>query len=88
VNRFMTEMDAAEAELVLPFPLQNDLTRPLRRAAAQQGRPEFLSLWAGQALRLARRQKASKLVATLVRDMEGTLQRLRSADDATRSHTA
>jgi len=47
VNRFMSEMDARQ-DVVLPFPLQNSLTRPLRAAAAKQGKAEFLSLWAGQ----------------------------------------
>jgi hypothetical protein len=44
---------------ILPFPLQNALTRPLRTAAARQGRAEFLSLWAGQGVRMARRTKAA-----------------------------
>ena len=56
VNRAMTEIDNAGSEAILPFPLQNALTRPLRNAAAKQGRSEFLSLWAGQGVRLARRQ--------------------------------
>jgi hypothetical protein len=33
--------------------LQDALTRPLWTTAAQQGRAEFLSLWAGQGVRLA-----------------------------------
>lgn len=66
VNRFMDEVDGAGgAAGVLPFPFQNALTRPLRAAAAQQGRAEFLSLWAGQGVRLARAQSAADLVARL-----------------------
>jgi nitronate monooxygenase len=77
VNRFMTEMDAAEAAgAVLPFPLQNALTRPLRSAAAKQGRAEFLSLWAGQGLGLARRRPAAELVAELARETEAVIARL------------
>src|SRR5277367_3577806 len=39
VNRFMREMEAGgEADTILPFPFQNVLTRPLRAAAAKQGR--------------------------------------------------
>jgi len=77
VNRFMREIDAADADIA-PFPLQNALTRPLRSAAAQQGRAEFLSLWAGQGAPLARRQGAAELVARLdaeTRDVLGRLQR-------------
>ncbi len=68
INRFMTETDAAGA--ILPFPMQNALTRPLRTAAGQQGRAEFLSLWAGQGVGLARRQPAAELVARLARQTE------------------
>jgi nitronate monooxygenase len=76
-NRFMTEMEATgPGDHILPFPLQNTLTRPLRAAAAKQARPEYLSLWAGQGLRLARRQPASELVARLAREAIETLARL------------
>jgi nitronate monooxygenase len=77
VNRFMTEVEHGEgAEALLPFPLQNALTRPLRQAAAQQGRAELLSLWAGQGLRLARRQPAATLIARLVLETEAVVRRL------------
>lgn len=65
VNRFLKEVDAT-ADTIAPFPLQNALTRPLRSAAAKQGRAEFLSLWAGQGAPLARRLPAAALVARLV----------------------
>ncbi|HEV8676161.1 MAG TPA: nitronate monooxygenase [Methylomirabilota bacterium] len=77
VNRFMTEVDrAGAAGAILPFPLQNALTRPLRSAAAQQGRAEFLSLWAGQGVRLARRQSAGDLVARLADEAAAAVGRL------------
>jgi len=72
VNRFMREVDGGD---VLPFPLQNTLTRPLRAAAAKANRAEFLSLWAGQGVRMARRQKAADLVARLAAEAETTLRR-------------
>lgn len=74
VNRFMTEVD--ESGAILPFPLQNNLTRPLRAAAARLNRPEFLSLWAGQGVGLARRQPAGALIARLNRELEQALERL------------
>ena len=77
VNRFMAEVDRAEAAgAVLPFPLQNALTRPLRSAAAKQGRAEFLSLWAGQGVRLARRQSAADLIARLADETAAAIGRL------------
>jgi nitronate monooxygenase len=74
VNRFMRDIDAAGD--VLPFPLQNALTRPLRTAAATQGRTECLSLWAGQGVRMARRQTTADLVAALVKETDDALTRL------------
>ncbi|HET7091663.1 MAG TPA: nitronate monooxygenase, partial [Anaerolineae bacterium] len=77
VNRFMTAVDRADApEAILPFPLQNALTRPLRNAAARQGRAEFLSLWAGQGVRLARRQSATTLITRLANETEVAIRRL------------
>jgi nitronate monooxygenase len=70
MNRFMREMDSAQEEVIQYFPLQNALTRPLRKAAAEQGRAEFLSLWAGQGVRLARRQPAAELIARLTREID------------------
>jgi nitronate monooxygenase len=76
-NRFMTEMEALGiGDHILAFPFQNTLTRPLRTAAARQGRAEYLSLWAGQGLRLARRQPASELVACLAQETMETLEHL------------
>jgi nitronate monooxygenase len=79
VNRFMNEVETPEAtDAILPFPFQNALTRPLRSAAAKQGRSEFLSLWAGQGVRLARRQSAGELIVNLVRETEEAIQKLRA----------
>jgi nitronate monooxygenase len=74
VNRFMLEVERAGA--ILPFPHQNALTRPVRAAASKQGRAEFLSLWAGQGVRLARRQPAARLVARLAEELDAALARL------------
>jgi len=77
VNRFMTEVDRADApEAILPYPLQNALTRPVRNAAAKQGRGEYLSLWAGQGVRLARRQAAADLIARVAEETEAVVRRL------------
>ena len=54
VNAFEQRVDA-RPEAILPYPLQNALTRPLRTAAAKAEDPEYLSLWAGQGAPLLRR---------------------------------
>jgi nitronate monooxygenase len=77
VNRFMTACESRDAaRSILPFPLQNDLTRPLRSAAAKQGRAEFLSLWAGQGVRLAQRRPAAQLVECLAVETESAVRKL------------
>ena len=79
VNRFMTEVESKVGEdAILPFPVQNALTRPLRTAAAKQGRAEFLSLWSGQGVRLARRQSAADLVDRLAKEIDATLAALQN----------
>lgn len=82
VNRLMTEIDRLDTsfEAILPYPLQNALTRPLRNAAAKQGRSDYLSLWAGQGVRLARRQSAAELVARLANETESVIRRLSALD--------
>jgi nitronate monooxygenase len=62
-NRFMRELRDVEAE-VPAYPVQNRLTQPLRAAAAKADQPDMISLWAGQAVRMARQGGAESLVRT------------------------
>jgi nitronate monooxygenase len=76
-NRFMTEVEGdPSGAAILPYPFQNALTRPLRSAASRQGRSEFLSLWSGQGVRMARRQSARELIARLVSETDAAIERL------------
>jgi nitronate monooxygenase len=61
---------------ILPFPVQNKATGPLRAAAARQNNPDYVSLWAGQAYTLARRMGAAELVRTIAEEYEDASQRL------------
>lgn len=80
INRFMTEISKAIPDSKIPpFPVQHQLTRPLRSAAARAGKAEFLSLWAGQALRLARRQSAADLITRLVRETDEAILKLKGS---------
>jgi nitronate monooxygenase len=63
-NAFMASVDGRD--LILPYPLQNALTRAMRTAAAEQGLPDYLSLWAGQGVARARALPAGELVARLL----------------------
>jgi nitronate monooxygenase len=61
---------AANESAILPYPLQNALTRSMRSAAAAQGNAEFLSLWAGQGVARSRQMPAGDLVAKLLEESE------------------
>lgn len=71
-NRFLREFEGQDGR-ILEFPLQNALTRPMRTEATKQNRSEYLSLWAGQGVRMARRQTAAELVARLAREYRAAL---------------
>jgi nitronate monooxygenase len=73
VNRFLREV----GDDVPPFPIQNQLTRPLRTAAAKAGRAEFLNLWSGQGVRMTRRQSAAALIARIKAEMENSVRALK-----------
>jgi nitronate monooxygenase len=67
VNEFMRQLTPVAAEIP-PYPIQNALTGPIRRAAGQANRPEYLSLWAGQAASMSRGIPAADLFAALLRE--------------------
>jgi nitronate monooxygenase len=69
-NRMSDELASATLP---PYPVMNALTRPLRRAAAAAGRSEFLSLWAGRGVPMARSIHAGELVAALERETDAAL---------------
>jgi len=64
-NAFIAKCGAA-TNCILPYPLQNSLTRAMRTAAAQQGIADFLSLWAGRGVARATSLPAGDVVASLV----------------------
>lgn len=63
---FVTEMSAYHGAIP-PYPVQNALTTDIRKAAAAQGNPQLMSIWAGQGLRLTTTRKASDIVQDTIR---------------------
>lgn len=49
-NEFIEQMKDA---VIAPYPLQNDLTKAIRKEAANQGNPVYMSLWAGENVHLS-----------------------------------
>jgi nitronate monooxygenase len=60
-TKFMSDMGQYPGTIPV-YPIQNVLTREIRQAAAKANDPEYMSLWAGQGLRLAGEQSAETIV--------------------------
>ncbi|WP_317201269.1 NAD(P)H-dependent flavin oxidoreductase [Janthinobacterium sp.] len=73
VNRFMDIMEPLESQ-VPAYPVQNALTGVIRAAGAKAGDTEFMSLWAGTGVSLARGMPAAQLVQTLVAEWKAAAQ--------------
>lgn len=63
-NEFIERWNAA-ALTHLPYPWQNALTQPMRRAATAANQSGLLSLWAGQGVPMLRELSAEQLMAKL-----------------------
>ncbi|MEM6987309.1 MAG: nitronate monooxygenase, partial [Pseudomonadota bacterium] len=60
-------------QAVLPFPLQNSLTAPLRAASKRAGSIEAQSVWAGQGFQQMRAIGVAELVGTLMNERDAAL---------------
>ncbi|GGE13758.1 nitronate monooxygenase [Marinithermofilum abyssi] len=73
-NAFIQEMER-HPEPIPPFPIQNALTKPLRKFAAKQNNLEYMSLWGGQASALGRLEPAGELMERLQQEVEDLVSR-------------
>ncbi|MEO1191639.1 MAG: nitronate monooxygenase [Pseudomonadota bacterium] len=71
-NRFLVEAFTARLPIA-PYPAQQAITSDLRRAAAEQDRPDLMALWAGQGVGAVRRCSAGELVSALASEMNQAL---------------
>ncbi|WP_205501986.1 NAD(P)H-dependent flavin oxidoreductase [Rufibacter psychrotolerans] len=71
-NEFTRQMAPHEA-LVLPYPVQEVLTRALREKVGPEDVAKVFPLWAGQAAYLARELPASQIVAAVLQEAEAIL---------------
>ncbi|MEJ7550356.1 nitronate monooxygenase family protein, partial [Staphylococcus hominis] len=60
-NQFVKEMNEYQGDIP-DYPIQNQLTAQIRKAAVQQGESELTHIWSGQSPRLAEKQKAADLI--------------------------
>lgn len=52
------------------YPLQNELTKAIRKAAGATGKSDYLSLWSGQSPRSAKKQSVNELFQKIILDVE------------------
>lgn len=64
-NGLIRDLATLESE-VPTYPVQDALMQPIRRAAAAQGDPDAVNLWAGQAAPLTRPATARESLASLI----------------------
>ncbi|GGF26694.1 putative nitronate monooxygenase [Halobacillus andaensis] len=64
-NQFTNEMRSHEEDLP-GYPLQNSLTKDIRKEAAKQNKPQYMSLWSGQSPRLSQSISAGELIEKIV----------------------
>lgn len=64
-NDFINELTPYEKDLP-NYPIQNSLTQGIRSEAAKQKRPEWMSLWCGQAPRLSKNQSVEVLIESFL----------------------
>lgn len=68
-NRFINEMKEYDDQ-ILAYPLQNTLTKAIRKAAAINKQPEYMSLWSGQSPRLSMATSATKMIESIILQAE------------------
>ena len=66
-NAFIEEMNEYNDEIP-DYPIQNQLTNPIRKKAAKEGKEDGTHLWSGQSPRLARAIAAATLVENIIKE--------------------
>lgn len=64
-NKFIQRFDQF-APLFPPYPIQNQLTQDIRKEASKQKNPDWLSMWAGQGLRMSKACSAAELMKRII----------------------
>ncbi|PTJ82228.1 nitronate monooxygenase [Staphylococcus succinus] len=72
-NEFIHNMEGYNDDIP-DYPIQNQLTNAIRKAAAKEGNAQWTHLWSGQSPRLAQRLSAALLIEKVVEEAENILQ--------------
>lgn len=76
-NVFIEKHGGKEGGLPM-YPVQNVLTSKIRQEAAKQNKGEYMSLWAGQASSLARKESAQQVVERVIGEAKGAVEKLQN----------
>lgn len=71
-TKFMQALKSFDGDIP-PYPVQNALTRDIRQAAAKHNNREYMSLWAGQGLRLATNRTADVIIHECIEQAQDAL---------------
>ncbi|PEB54832.1 nitronate monooxygenase [Bacillus pseudomycoides] len=77
-NAFIEQHEGKEGSLPM-YPVQNVLTSKIRQEAARQNKGEYMSLWAGQASSLAKKESAQQIVERVMAEVKVTVEQLQDA---------
>ncbi len=64
-NAYARVSASPDAPAPAPYPLQRGLTRPMREAAAKEGKADRMQMWAGQAAKLGSSKPAGEIAAKI-----------------------
>jgi nitronate monooxygenase len=67
-NEMMMGFEKLQIENLPPYPIQHILTSDIRKEAGRRKNKEMLSLWAGQASAMSKRQSAEELIESMAVD--------------------
>ncbi|CDZ77921.1 Nitronate monooxygenase [Legionella massiliensis] len=67
-NKFIDRMEA-DKKNILPYPIQNAVTRAMRNEAAKQNCTDFMSMWAGQSAYLCEEMSVANLFSKLTTEL-------------------
>lgn len=68
-NKFV-DLLTAHDDVVPDYPIQNAYTQDIRKAAAAENKPDYMSLWAGSFAYLAKAKSAGSIVKNLVYQLD------------------
>ncbi|PSL47062.1 nitronate monooxygenase [Salsuginibacillus halophilus] len=71
-NQFIRDMVDFENDFPT-YPIQHHITAPIRKAAADQNKPELMSLWSGQSPRLSSKHAVHEIIETITKDTDKLL---------------